>query len=163
MPIKKIKQNGFTITELLLVMGIFAVLSVLATITLLRPQIKSSVDKNVNTMIADIKLQQIKAMIGDTQNVGGAEDYGVYFENTSYTLFKGSAYNSSDTNNIVIELDQAIEFSRVNLPNSQIVFERLSGEINNFDSGQNDITVQHDQGGLSTEVNFNEYGAYAIN
>ncbi len=152
---KKLAQKGFTLVELLLVMGVFAILSSLVTINLLRPQIKASVDKSVNTLIADIKLQQIKSMVGDNLNNGTADSHGIYFGTNEYTLFKGTTYTVGNSSNIVIPLDEGNTFSTINLPDSQIIFSRLSGEFSNYVSVQNRIIVGHSQGVTSTQITIN--------
>src|SRR3989344_9266975 len=79
------KTSGFTLVELMVVMGIFALMLGFTSINLIRPQTQANLDTTVTTLVSDLKEQQIRAMTGD-----GPSDYGVNFEPGRYTLFTGS-------------------------------------------------------------------------
>ena len=112
---------GFTLIELMVVMGIFALMVGFASINLIRPQTQASLDTTVTTIVADLKEQQIKAMTGN-----GASSYSVRFNNSNYILFTGSSY-PSPTDNFTINLDPNLQIT----PNpTTIVFAQRSGESN---------------------------------
>lgn len=91
---------GFTLPELLIVMGIVAILTTLATVNLLRPQHQASTQAALATLMADLRLHQLKAMLGDTE----------------------------DSANFSITLEPPLQVSTT-FPNNQIVFQAGSGEV----------------------------------
>lgn len=157
----KYLNQGFTLIELLVVLGLVALLAVFASINLIRPQTKISVDSTVQTLISDIRQQQIKTMSGDTEGQGTALNFGVYFSPTSYTLFRGSTYNPSDISNFEVELDTNLNLSTT-FGSSEVVFSRRAGEINNFVGGANTITVTNSADGESKVFFLNQLGAVSL-
>ncbi|HXK52874.1 type II secretion system protein [Candidatus Nomurabacteria bacterium] len=149
-------DSGFTLIELMLVIGLFAVLSSFVAVNLARPQVTSSVDKNANTIIADIKKQQLDAMVGKYTS-DSTENKGIYFETNSYTLFSGNSYNAEDPNNFTINVEEGTTLTSINLPSNQLVFEHLSGEISGYISGNSSITISH-SGGQSITISLNKMG-----
>lgn len=154
-------SRGFTLIELMVVMGIFALMLGFASINLLRPQTQASLDTTVKTLVSDIRVQQIKAMAGDTQDTGSALDHGIYLESNRYTLFRG-AYNPTEPSNFIINLETGLQLTTT-LPSSQIVFSKRSGEISGFVAGQNTITLQNTQSAEQKIITINRYGAVTIN
>lgn len=95
------------------------------TINLVRSQQGASLTSVEEILLADLKQQQLKAMIGDTEGRLDSDSYGVHFDQTKYTLFHG-AYLIGASSNSVINLDNNMQF---NNPNFNVIFSRLSGEI----------------------------------
>lgn len=156
------RQNlGFTLIELLVVMGIFAILATFTSINLIRPQTKASVDSAVQVLTADIKEQQIKTMVGDSEGQSAPLNYGIYFGPTSYTLFRGVSFVPGDPGNFEVNLDTNLSMSTT-FGNSQLVFTRRSGEIANFASGANTITVTNNADGETKTFSLNQLGAVNI-
>lgn len=152
----KIKRNGYSIIEMLIVMGIFAMLLALITINLNNAQPRTSLNTEINTILADIKQQQLKAMTGSAEN-NQPQQYGIYFEPTRYTLFAGSSYSPSSPSNFVINLDSNTEFNNINLPISTIVFEKGNGDIVSFLDGSA-IGVRNTVNNDQKIITFNKLG-----
>src|SRR5438874_474005 len=94
-------QHGFTLIELIVITAIFTTLLGFMTLNFLNVRNRTSITAELNSMIAELKEQQIRAMVGDTAGSGTSNyDYGIHFETTSYTLFR-STYGTS---NFVINL-----------------------------------------------------------
>ncbi len=93
-------KRGFTLPELLIVMGVLAILTTLATVNLLRPQHQASTVAAVNILMADIRQQQLKTMLGNTE---GSNNFNVTLEPPFQVL--------------------------TTFPNNQIVFQAGSGEV----------------------------------
>ena len=129
-------RKGITFVELIVVTGIFMTLFGLVGVNFLTTIHKASLASAVAPLLADIKSQQLKAVQGDTQNTGMTDRYGLYFTNGSYTLFKGS-YSPADPANVLIELPENTQFSGIVFPQSQLLFEKGSGEVVSFVPGQN--------------------------
>lgn len=136
------KMKGFTLVELLLVMGIFAILAAFTTINLIQPQTKSSLDSTINMLIADLKQQQVEAMIGEA-----ASQFGIQFDSSSYTIIK---------DDFTVSLDSNLSLSN-NFPLSRVVFNKRSGELENTGS----ITIT-DSGGNAKTINVNKLGVVNI-
>ena len=125
--LKRHPKFGFTLIELLVVIGIFTILSGYATINLLKPQTKASVDSATTTLVSDLRSQQLKAMVGDTEGAASAQPHGIFFETNRYTLFKGLSYSPSDSANFVVNLETNVNLTSITFPSSQVVFSRRSG------------------------------------
>jgi prepilin-type N-terminal cleavage/methylation domain-containing protein len=145
-------NKGFTLVELLVSMGILAVLFAITTINISPLPSNTLQVTNLDTLLADIKSQQTKSMASDAS-------YGVHFEAASYTLFKGESYTQGLFANTVINLDPGIVFSNVTFPNSVIVFSPGTGDIAGYAAGVDSFTIVSSVTGKSTVVKINTYGA----
>ena len=133
------------------------------TINLLRPQNISSLESISTQVIADIRNQQIKAMVGDTEGQGSAQQFGIYFESNGYTLFRGPLYNNLDTSNFKVQLEGDLTLTGISLPFNQVVFEKRSGDVAGFINGSNSFTIDHTSSGISKTLTINQYGAISTN
>lgn len=151
---------GFTILELLLAFALFAISATLITINFVRPQTAASISTTTDTLAADIKNQQIKAMDGDSMGAASAQSHGIVFQPPSaYVLFRGSSYSPGDSENLTVDTSPAV--ISTTLPSSTIIFQRISGEPTTFTSGQNTVTISN--AGESKTITINRYGVMAIN
>jgi len=150
-------MKGFSLIEYLLVMAIFAILAGLITINLVNTHHRVSLDTSVNTLLADLHEQQLKAMTGDTEGRMTTDPYGIVFGTNSYTLFHGT-YSPSASDNFTVSLGQQIQFGTVTFPSSQIIFLKGSGEISGFSNGQNTITVEDTTDSNQKTITINRYG-----
>ena len=155
------KNQGFTLIELTLVMGIIAILISFITINLLKPQTTASTASTVQILGADIKEQQIKAMSGDSDGESSTDSQGIYFESNRYTLFRGPNYTSG-SHYFQVDMDQNLILSNT-LPSSQVVFGKRSGEVASYAPGSDTITLSHTQSGEQKIITINRYGAITIN
>ena len=145
----KTKSRGFTLVELAMVMGVLVTLVGLSTISLSNSQQKSSISTTVQTVIADMRSQQIKAMVGDTEGRAAASAYGVHFDTGQYVLFNGT-YSSSEPSNSVIALPSNLEFTTP----TEIVFSQIDGELGSAAS----ITIKSTANNEERIINMNQYG-----
>lgn len=153
----KNNQKGFTFTEVIIVIGIVSILFGFIVVNLLNFQSKKSVESETDMIISDIKTQQAKAMLGKRENsITG--DYGIYFEQNKYILFQGSSYESSNSTNFQISLNQNLEFQNMLFPNSQIIFLKGSGEILGFTNSQNSLIIKDTASNNQKTIIFNRYG-----
>ncbi|OGE35359.1 hypothetical protein A3E66_02750 [Candidatus Daviesbacteria bacterium RIFCSPHIGHO2_12_FULL_37_16] len=155
------KNQGFTLIELTLVMGIIAILISFITINLLKPQTTASTASTVQILGADIKEQQIKAMSGDSDGESSTDSQGIYFESNRYTLFRGPNYTSG-SHYFQVDMDQNLILSNT-IPSSQVVFMKRSGEVANYTSGSDTITLSHTQSGEQKVITINRYGSITVN
>ncbi len=146
-------QKGFTAIEVILVIGMLFILLGLISVNLFKFQNKSQLSAIVGSFLADYKEQQVKAMSGDSESTGIVAKYGIHFEASSYTEFR----NAYGTSNFTVSLPTGTQFSTT-FPSSQVVLQAGSGEVENFTSGQNTITITDTADGASKTITINRYG-----
>lgn len=155
-------RKGFTITELTVVLGILSILVTYSVINLTSVQHTTYLETTVDTVTSDLKQQQIKAVSGDTEGRGTIDSYGIYFQQDKYYLFHGTTYSAADTSNVLINMDNNIQIASTTLPQSQIVFLKGSGEINNYSSSTNTITVRNTVTAAQKTITINRYGVITL-
>lgn len=156
--LKKQSQKGFTFIELIVVIGIMTTLLGIATTNLLGAQNSASLNTTVDTLISDIRNQQLKALTTDTQGRATTDNYGVYFETDNYVLFHGSIYSPADPSNYKIDYGNQIQASNISFPNSEIIFSKGNGEISGYTSGSNTITLLNTSTNQQKTIQFNQLG-----
>ncbi|KKQ29725.1 MAG: hypothetical protein US48_C0039G0011 [Candidatus Levybacteria bacterium GW2011_GWA2_37_36] len=119
-------QRGFTLIELIVVTSIIVVLLGFITINLVNSQQKASLTSTGEILLADLKQQQLKSMIGDTEGRDSSDTYGIHFDSNKYVLFHGLIYSPFDPSNSVINLEDNMQFNNAGF---DIIFSKLSGEI----------------------------------
>ncbi len=137
---KRHVSPGFTLVELLVVMAISIVLFGLISINLGQTQTSSSLASVTDTLLSDIKRQQLDAMAGSVGSASSQQPQGIYVQSSSYTLFAGSSYSASDGNNFVVNAPTNVTFG-TSFGSSQVVFGKGSGEVQGFSGTNNTITV----------------------
>lgn len=121
------KRRGFTLIEVIVILGIVATLVAMGVIGSLSFRSASTLRTTAITLQSDLANQQIKAMTGDTEGRSSADTYGIFFAPSSYTLFHGSVYNPSDSTNFTVQLGEELALATT-YPNSQLIFTKASGE-----------------------------------
>lgn len=116
---------------------------------------KSDLEAVRRTLLADIQNQQIRSMSGACNQTG---DCGVYFGADSYVLFDGSVYDQNDATNFRIPLEVNFQFSNINLPGSQLVFQNESGEIVGFDPAMAQVELTETSSGKAVIYRWNKHG-----
>ncbi len=154
--VKKLKR-GFSLIETLIAIGVF-----LTVVVIISPNsfnlISTSASTNaLYTLITDLRNQQIKAMVGDTEGRGTPDTYGVYIQSSQYTLFHGQNYSVADSSNFAIPIGTGYQLTTT-FGSGKIVFASGSGEIVGFVSNQNSITVSDTRNGGQKTIQLNKYG-----
>ncbi|MBI4080643.1 MAG: type II secretion system protein [Candidatus Levybacteria bacterium] len=156
-------QRGFTFVELVLVIGIFSILLSFVLVNLSNTKHRVSLDTSITSLVTDIKLQQVKAMSGDTDGGVNADQYGLHFQQNDYVLFRGTSFSPVDTANITIPLGENIEITSTSFPNADLVFTRQTGEIVGA-SGSYTIIIRNTVRDQQKTIGVNKYGVItAIN
>lgn len=135
---------GFTLLELLIVLGILAVVAVASA-----PFLASSISRNdlqTSTwkLVDDLRRAQTQAMAGHTNSA-----WGVHVQTDRHVFFRGTTYNISDPDNIVTMLPGTITISNISLNggSSDIRFTKIRGNTNDYgtltllDSNSNETTT----------------------
>lgn len=151
-------QSGFVFSELVVTIGVIAILAGFATINLLGTQHKSELSGVVDTLLADVRQQQTQAMVGAAAGTGGATSYGIYFEPSRYTLFSGSSFDPGNLENQVINLPVTARVTGVTVPNGSVMFAAGSGAFINFAADQDSVTVREENSGQQKTFRFNALG-----
>lgn len=119
-------SSGFTLIEIVVavaILGIF-VLIALQTLGLFGRQV--NLDTTSQKMVSTLQLARNKTLAAEDES-----QYGVHFEQSKYTLFKGSTYVSTDPDNVEYDLSTT-EIYDINLSGGDdIVFDRIRGTTSN--------------------------------
>ena len=118
-------ELGVTYIEMVVTLGIALTLLGIATISLSGAAQTASIHGTAQAIISDIKSQQIKAMVGDTEGRTQPDSYGIHFDSTQYVLFHGAAYSSADESNFAVSLSNL----RFENPGFNIIFSKTSGGL----------------------------------
>jgi len=151
------KNSGFTLIELVIVMGIIMTLFSLSAVSIVGLRQKASLNTTIDSLITDLKSQQLKAMIGESEGRASSDVYGIYFETNDYVLFHGGVYLSSSPDNFVVKGGDGVQFSST-FSGHQIVFSQTAGEVVNFVIGNNMIAVSNTVSGEHKTITINRYG-----
>lgn len=151
-------SKGFTLIELVIVLGISSILFGLVTVNLLRFHSNTSRQSNIDILVSDLKSQQLKAILGSTEGRSTNDSYGIYFMSDRYILFHGTTYNPNDLSNFAITLPADVRIQSTTLPNNSAIFTKLSGELQSYVNGANTITVHSVNNNENTIISLNRYG-----
>lgn len=120
-----LKNKGFTIIELVIVMAIIGILSAM---------IITPFAAFRNSKVLDTASEETLALLsearGNTLSGKDGYQYGVHFETSKIVLYRGATYSSTDVNNKTVLLDNALEVSSITLAGGgvDVLFDQLSGK-----------------------------------
>lgn len=140
-------ENGFSLIEILLVISLMVIILSLATPNLFNPLGQEKVHSLANDITINLKDAQIKTMHSETLGQATTSELGVHVTANTYTIFRGTVFNPADTNNFSVNAPSGLTISP-NLPCpsapndcNNIVFSKLSGEVQNFDQTKNSLCL----------------------
>ncbi len=139
-------MRGFTLVEILVIIGIMVILVAFAIPSYRFFQRESDLNNSAEEIINTLRLAQSKTLASE-----GASQYGVYFDQTisphQYTLFKGTGYTLRDSSfDEIHKLPESIEIFAINLNGggSEVIFDRILGTTSHF--GSLSIRLKNDPG-----------------
>src|SRR5688572_25382465 len=135
---------GFTLMEVMLVVGIMAIFTAFVFSNVLRPQQRASLDSAVVQLVTDLRSQQLKSMLGESETGADADVYGVYFATTSYALYRNT-YPAGNSANFTLNVGPEINFVSITFPSSRVSFARQSGDVQSWSSTTNSVIVRNVQ------------------
>lgn len=121
-------KTSFTLIELLIIVGVIAILSAISFTAFHGFQSSSDLENSLEELINTLRLAQQKTIASE-----GASSWGVYFATSTspyqYVLFMGASYASRDTSKDEIhKLPSSVIISSINLGgSSEVVFDQVSG------------------------------------
>lgn len=124
------KAEGFTLIELVVIIGILIILIIIAFPGFNSFKKESDLENSTEEIISTLRLAQAKALASE-----GASQYGVFFNTSTdphrYILFKGINYSSRATSSDEIHnLPKPIEIYEIDLwSGKETVFERVTGYV----------------------------------
>ncbi len=158
MPAKlSLRKAGYTMIEVALVISLTAALITVATTNIATVQHANYLALSKDKLIADLKEQQLKAMVGDTEGRATHDHYSIRIEQSRYIMFHGTVYNANDSSNIIITASSPIQLTTT-FANTQVVFSGVTGEIMSYVNGQNTITLTNTSSGQQNVLTLNRYG-----
>lgn len=127
-------MKGFTLTELVVVIALVLLLGGLALPALRIAQKNSELEETAESLVAVLRLAQNRTLGSE-----GASQYGVFFDTTvspdRFTLFKGATYVTRDVAADEVHIfPGSVEISALTIPQSEVVFARLTGVVANAGS-----------------------------
>jgi len=146
------RMKGFTLVELLVSIGILAVIFAIVSLNISPVPSNSLLSASIDLLTSDIRAQQTLAMTNNSS-------YGVRLESDSYTLFKGSSYVQGSAGNFVVNLDSGIVITNITFPNSVIVFSPGNGDVSGYTGSQDGFTISSTTTNKSSVIKINKYGA----
>lgn len=119
-----VKNTGFTLIEILMVIGIIAILLGMSIVGFRLFEGKTELKSYAQNILTILELARTKTLASED-----ASQYGVYFEQNKYVLFKGDTYQEEAENNKTYQLPGRLKINGINLANENdsVVFQRISG------------------------------------
>jgi len=129
--------QGFTLIEILVVLGFVLVIGFLSFIPLKNFQSTLTLDSVTQDMVETLRFAQNQT-VASTEN----NQYGVHFATTSYALFQGASYTEGDPSNIIHVLPANTQITGIVLEGGdEVLFNRVDGGTPN--GGTLSITAFH--------------------
>ncbi len=141
-------KNGFTLIEVLIVIGIIIILSATTLPLYSNLQISSQLNDGNLLIIQTLRTAREKSLVGYNDS-----SYGVKFLSNSFILYQGSSYATRNSfYDRITELSPVLSISTT-LTNDEINFSKGLGEPNNIGT----IILSHNSGG-EREIFINSLG-----
>jgi type II secretion system protein H len=140
------RQQGFTLLEVLLIIGLFGLMVALAIPFYQSFQVSSELDNSTHEIISTLRQAQMKAMASE-----GWQPCGLHFDANAYTLFEGKEYDEKNPANQRTELPGVLS---IKSDNQDVIFSRIQGVPN----VTGEITVLSSNRGTRV-ITINELGA----
>ncbi len=123
------KQDGFSLTELLVVVGVVLLLIAVIVPSLVSFRKQQALQNTTNTVVS--LLQEARAKTTASYN---STFYSVVFDTNTATLFTGGTYTPGAAGNksISFESPVTLQSTSLNVEGSTISFERLKGTATKY-------------------------------
>jgi prepilin-type N-terminal cleavage/methylation domain-containing protein len=126
-------RNGFTVIEILIVIGISAALVGVSSGAYITLQKRSNVDLEARKLESVLNLARNRTLASE-----GSKSFGVHITSSlnEYILFAGNTYVATDPTNEIFKGHTGVNLNSPQLfgGGSDVIFERLTGETRQFGS-----------------------------
>lgn len=157
-------KKGFTLIELVIVIGIIVIIFALSVLAVLNIQRGKLLDNNAWSIVSFLRQAQNQALNGVSVDGVNQTNFGIHFDSAArqYTLFQGSTYNPDDSYNFVQTLPEGIDLV-LDLPaGNNVIFNKITGKVANYDGLHHQITLSHQADGNTVNINFNIMGGIDV-
>ncbi len=129
-----LKKRGISIVEILVALGIGAII-LSSSMGVFRLIVKTGEDADFKKALTSVQMQLEKARSLATSSKD-AVVYGIHFEPSQITLFKGSTYSAGESSNEVTSLNNKAIISDISFSdgNPDVIFQKITGEPKQFGS-----------------------------
>lgn len=118
------KERGATLLEILVAVGLLAMISSLVLASFSQFRARKTLDATIESTLSAFSRAHLDtiASLNDKQ-------YGVHLDADKAVYFVGTTYNAGDATNIPYVLNSAIEIADISLTGggSDVIFEKLTG------------------------------------
>lgn len=156
------KNAGLTLTEVLITTSLLAILLGLGTVVFSSFARQDQVRETSKKIVSVLSEAQAKTRAGYSYGGGASLNFGVHFESDFYTLFSGTSFDPNDPNNQEFNFSSRLEISQISLPSGNVIFEKITGQVYNFDLGQNYLVLSDQRAGQEKRININKLGVATI-
>jgi prepilin-type N-terminal cleavage/methylation domain-containing protein len=148
------KQPGFTLIELLLVLAIITILAAFTVPVFLNLYQKRDLKDQGRELIANMEEVRDKAM-------STGSDYGLYFDNSSFSSFRGPSYQEA-SDIYQFNVSDNLTFDSINLLDNQIIFEATTGEVKNYSEDLSSVNLVNQITEESLTIGVNRLGVVDV-
>lgn len=147
---KNLKKNGFTLIEMVLVIGLFMIVMSSTALVFSNFVVKQELNDNVQRLTHNLRKAQANALIRAKDS-----KWGVFFDDTEgqekFVFFKGSSFGEDQDYDQVVELSKGVDFGSIALNggSDEVVFNKETGETDDFGS----IEIEDDNGSYTISIN----------
>lgn len=126
-----VKNQGFSLIEIAVAIAVLLIIAGLVIPGFNFFQKQSALETAAQEIIQTARLAQSKTLASENDS-----NFGVFFENNRFILFKGVAYPANPVDDEIHQLDSSLIISAINFNGAvqYAVFERLTGATTNYGS-----------------------------
>lgn len=151
-------MRGFTLIETLIVLFLFTTIIGMPMMFLWGIGRSDQLTATTREVVAALNEAQTNTINGKSVDGQQPATYGVYFQSGYYVLFAGSTYNAGNSYNQRNDLPSGLTFSQIQVPNDQIVFSRVTGQVTAYNPSLNFVVLQEGNTGTTEQINISKMG-----
>lgn len=155
-------KKGYSLIDLLIAVAVMVILFSLGSViyrNFVRQDSFLTESLKIKSLINEARMKTVAGFsLGETQ----ALNFGLYFQNDRCFLFPGTAFSPENVKNQEFILPTSLEIETVTFPAGSLVFEKISGEVRNYDPLQNFLILKDKQNLKTRKISVNQLGTVLI-